>query len=123
MFCSGTTTKRFLQVIGNVCSYENTFPISHLWSRAPLIVEFDPANTEQVCKPNSVSRLVGMAIIHLVQPLPTGSSDLPGGRIPIYRDSGGQPFLTPPYLVLHREEFAWPRMSPRAPVRSYIKPP
>ena len=32
--------------------------------------------------------------------------------------SGGQP-LTPPYLVLHREEFAWPRMSPRAPVRSY----
>jgi len=32
--------------------------------------------------------------------------------------SGGQP-LTPPYLVLHREEFAWPRMSPHAPVRSY----
>jgi len=27
--------------------------------------------------------------------------------------------LTPPYLVLHREEFAWPRMSPHAPVRSY----
>jgi len=24
-----------------------------------------------------------------------------------------------PYLVLHREEFAWPRMSPHAPVRSY----
>jgi hypothetical protein len=36
--------------------------------------------------------------------------------------SGGQPWLTPPYLVLHREEFAWPRLSPRAPVRSYIKP-
>jgi len=30
--------------------------------------------------------------------------------------------LTPPYLVLHREEFAWPRMLPRTPVRSYIKP-
>jgi len=30
--------------------------------------------------------------------------------------------LTPPYLVLHREEFAWPHMSPCAPVRSYIKP-
>jgi len=29
--------------------------------------------------------------------------------------------LTPPYLVLHCEEFAWPRkVSPRAPVRSYI---
>jgi len=26
----------------------------------------------------------------------------------------------PPYLVLHREEFAWPRVSPRAPVRSYF---
>ena len=38
------------------------------------------------------------------------------------RDLGGQPFLTPPYLVLHREEFAWPRMSPYAPVRSYFKP-
>ena len=36
--------------------------------------------------------------------------------------SGGQPCVTPPYLVLHCEEFAWPRMSPRAPVRSYIKP-
>src|SRR5438093_13555643 len=63
-----------------------------------------------------------MAIIHLGRPLPVGSSDLPGGRIPIARDLGGQPYLTPPYLVLHREEFAWPRMSPHAPVRSYIKP-
>src|SRR6266704_321638 len=35
---------------------------------------------------------------------------------------GGQPYLTPPYLVLHCEEFAWPRVSPRAPVRSYFKP-
>ena len=60
-----------------------------------------------------------MAIIHLVQPLPAGSSDLPGGRSEPKSASGGQPFLTPPYLVLHREEFAWPRMSPYAPVRSY----
>ena len=30
--------------------------------------------------------------------------------------------MTPPYLVLHCEEFAWPRVLPRAPVRSYIKP-
>jgi len=30
--------------------------------------------------------------------------------------------LTPPYLVLHCEEFAWPRVSPPAPVRSYFKP-
>jgi len=44
----------------------------------------------------SISRIlypdgVGPAIIHLDQPLPTGSSDLPGGRIPTKRDSGGQP--------------------------------
>jgi len=30
--------------------------------------------------------------------------------------------MTSPYLVLHCEEFAWPRVLPRAPVRSYIKP-
>jgi len=60
-----------------------------------------------------------VAIIHLAQPLPAGSSDLPGGRRRPKSASGGQPCLTPPYLVLHREEFAWPRMSPRAPVRSY----
>ena len=35
---------------------------------------------------------------------------------------GRAALVTPPYLVLHREEFAWPRVSPRAPVRSYIKP-
>jgi len=86
-----------------------------------------------VCKPNSVPQSqslrseisdpkIGVAIIHLAQSLPTGSSDLPGGRIPSNRDLGGQPLLTPPYLVLHCEEFAWPRVSPRAPVRSYIKP-
>ena len=75
----------------------------------------------------SVSRIlypdeIGMAIIHLGQSLPIGSSDLPGGRSPeIFdpRDIGRAALLTPPYLVLHCEEFAWPRMSPHAPVRSY----
>jgi len=45
--------------------------------------------------------------------LPNGSSDLPEGF-------GRAALLTPSYLVLHREEFAWPRMSPHAPVRSYF---
>lgn len=50
----------------------------------------NPAIAEQVYKPNSVPRLrsqIGdlksqseVAIIHLAQPLPAGSSDLPGGR-------------------------------------------
>jgi hypothetical protein len=75
----------------------------------------------------SISRIlypdcVGTAIIHLDQPLPVGSSDLPGGRIPTRSGIGRAALLTPPYLVLHCEEFAWPRMSPHAPVRSYIKP-
>jgi len=55
-----------------------------------------------------------VAIIPLAQPLPIGSSDLPGGF-------GRAALLTPPYLVLHREEFAWPRMLPSAPVRSYFR--
>jgi hypothetical protein len=62
-----------------------------------------------------------MAIIHLVQPLPVGSSDLPGGRSR-FPGIGRAALVTPPYLVLHREEFAWPHMSPCTPVRSYIKP-
>ena len=53
-----------------------------------------------------------MAIIPLAQSLPIGSSDLPGSF-------GRAALITLPYLVLHREEFAWPRMSPHAPVRSY----
>ena len=78
---------------------------------------------EQVYKPNSVSRFsIEMAIIHLVQLLPDGSSDLPGGRSPTSRDFGRAALLTPPYLILHCEEFAWPSVSPQAPVRSYFKP-
>src|ERR1044072_1166566 len=65
-------------------------------------VRFDPANAEQVCKPNSVLRLLEVAIIHLVQPLPTGSSDLPGGVANRSSLRAGSPFLTPPYLVLQR---------------------
>src|SRR5215210_7098318 len=38
------------------------------------------------------------------------------------RAFGRAALCPPPYLVLHREEFTWPRLSPDAPVRSYIKP-
>jgi hypothetical protein len=80
-------------VVGNVGAYENAFAISHL-SRLFLAVGSDkinPAIAEQVCKPNSVLRLIEVAIIHLVQPLPAGSSDLPGGRSGPKSTSGGQP--------------------------------
>ena len=54
-----------------------------------------------------------MAIIHLAQLLPVGSSDLPGGRSSLNSDRNRKRFgraalLTPPYLILHCEEFAWP---------------
>lgn len=65
-----------------------------------------PRNEEQVYKPNSVPRVksdslnlvergrleIGVAIIHLVQLLPVGSSDLPGGRSESKSASGGQPY-------------------------------
>src|SRR3954469_3477461 len=38
------------------------------------------------------------------------------------RAFGRAALCPPPYLVLHREEFTWPRLSPDAPVRSYFKP-
>ena len=108
-------------------------PVSHWDFQFPT----KAMQVEQVCKPNSVLQPVAeVAIIHLAQPLPAGSSDLPGGRsssktcksaiqdlkseIPKLLWAGSP--VTPPYLVLHCEEFAWPRVSPRAPVRSYIKP-
>jgi len=79
-----------------------------------------------------------VAIIHLAQPLPVGSSDLPGGRSSFWdliaeisnlrseisdlNCFGRAALLTPPYLILHCEEFAWPHVSPHTPVRSYFKP-
>ena len=81
MFGGSAPAQRFLEMIGNVRTNKNTFAISHL--NSPLLAlggENYPAISEQVYKPNSVLRLLEVAIIHLVQPLPAGSSDLPGGR-------------------------------------------
>src|SRR3982751_3524707 len=54
MFGCGTAAKRLLQMVGNICSDENTFPIGHLVGT--LLCFFHPAITEQVYKPNSVFR-------------------------------------------------------------------
>jgi hypothetical protein len=83
MFGGRTTTKRLFQVVGNVCSDENAFPISHLLSRAPLVcrictLQFPNRSVSRILYPDCVR----MAIIHLGPPLPMGSSDLPGGRCP-----------------------------------------
>ena len=93
MLSGRAATKRFLEVVWNVCAYKNAFAISHLSVASLLSVENILAITEQVCKPNSVLRFqTEVAIIHLVQPLPAGSSDLPGGRSGSKSASGGQPF-------------------------------
>jgi len=63
-----------------------------------------------------------MAIIHLVQLLPDWIKRSTRRSYPDESGFGRAALLTPPYLILHCEEFAWPRMSPHAPVRSYFKP-
>jgi len=56
------------------------------------------------------------AVIHLGRALPHGSSSLPGNAACRHRTGRSIAF---PYLALHREEFAWPRLLPDAPVGSY----
>ena len=121
MFSGSTTTQRFFQVVGNICSDKNAFAVSHLLTRAPLL-DINPALQNR-----SISRILypdfcrdgdHSSRLAVADPLkrPTRRS---------YPDESGfgrAALVTPPYLVLHCEEFAWPRMSPHAPVRSYIKP-
>ena len=81
MFGGSTAAKRFLQMIRNISADEDPFAISHL-----NVTLTKPLSgfTLQI-RNRSISRILsseyfGVAIIHLVQPLPAGSSDLPGGR-------------------------------------------
>ena len=65
---------------------------------------------EKACKPNFVSARRRTAIIHLGRLLPNGSSDLPGNCGRPMPDTGrAARYNAFPYLVLHREEFAWPQ--------------
>ena len=82
------------------------------------------SKVEQVCKPNSVSRCfrIVMAIIHLVQLLPDWIKRSTRRSYPDESEFGRAALLTPPYLILHCEEFAWPHVSPHTPVRPYFKP-
>ena len=63
-----------------------------------------------------------MAIIHLAQLLPDWIKRSTRRSYPEISGFGRAALLTPPYLILHCEEFAWPHVSPHAPVRSYFKP-
>ena len=93
MFGGSTAAKRFLQMIRNISADEDPFAISHL-----NVTLTKPLSgfTLQI-RNRSVSRILsseyfGVAIIHLVQPLPAGSSDLPGGRSEPKFALGGQPY-------------------------------
>ena len=74
---------------------------------------------EQTRKPNFVTAVMAAAIIHLGRPLPDGSSDLPGNAAGVSRLRAGCSKAFP-YLVLHHEEFTWPRLLPDTPVSSYL---
>jgi len=63
----------------------------------------------------AVSRVLSRAIIHLGQPSPTASSDLPGSPL----GTGGADLLLLPYLVLLQAGFAVPRAVASRAVRSY----
>lgn len=110
----GTAPKRFLEFVRNVCPDENSFPVCHRYFRFSGRLKRPLGGT--ACKPNSVSSL-RMTAIHLGRRSPVGSSNLPGNvRLSALR--AGRP-KTFPYLVLHREEFAWPYLLPDMPVGSY----
>ena len=81
MFGCSTALQRFLEVVRNVCTDKNSFAISHLTSPSLALSGFKTLQSWN----RSVSRILyfdqlEVAIIHLAQPLPVGSSDLPGGR-------------------------------------------
>jgi len=61
-----------------------------------------------------------LTIIHLGRTLPSDSSDLPENTddVSIVHRAGSP--LAFSYLVLHHEEFTWPRMFPCTPVSSYL---
>ena len=91
MFGGRTTTKRFLQVIGNVCSNENTFSISHLWSSAPLL----SMSTLQLVN-RSVSRILYPDVYrdgdHSSRPVVANGLKRPTRRsFPISQDWAGRP--------------------------------
>lgn len=110
----GTAPKRFLEFVRNVRPDENSFPVCHRFFRFSGRLKRPIGGT--ACKPNSVSSL-RMTAIHLGRRSPVGSSNLPGNvRLSALR--AGRP-KTFPYLVLHREEFAWPYLLPDMPVGSY----
>src|SRR4030095_1231405 len=87
------------------------FSCSAKWNRSVSRILYSDLKSE-----------IGMAIIHLVQLLPDWIKRSTRRSYPDESEFGRAALLTPPYLILHCEEFAWPRMSPHAPVRSYFKP-
>jgi len=79
-----------------------------------------PIAMEQACKPNFVNRLDDGGN-HSSRPSVTERLKRPTRkRCRLSPSLGGPPKIAFPYLVLHHEEFTWPRLSPNAPVSSYL---
>ena len=78
----------------------------------------DTKGVSPACRPGSVPRLRGAAVIHLGLPLPTASCGLPAsiGRAALER-SRREPLV--PLLTLLRVGFTEPPQSPAALVVSY----
>jgi hypothetical protein len=95
------------------------FRFAIAWGSSPKLFQVGNA-ARRVYKPNFVTAQSAATIIHLGQWLPKGSSDLPGNADGRGRRSDGRSELTFPYLVLHREEFTWPSLSPDLPVSFYL---
>lgn len=71
---------------------------------------------KRVDKPNSVTAYRSGG--HSSGPCVTAWLEQPTRKRRLLRHRTGRPIAFP-YLALHREEFAWPRLLPTAPVGSY----
>ena len=92
------------------------FSCSAKWNRSVSRILYSDLKFE------NLKSEIGVAIIHLVQLLPDWIKRSTRRSYPDESGFGRAALLTPPYLILHCEEFAWPHVSPHTPVRSYIKP-
>jgi hypothetical protein len=113
--------ERFLQFVRHIGADENTLSICHIFmSISRGKIAWAPLAVGSARKPNFVSAVRRMAIIHLGRPLPNGSSGLPENVVGLHRTRNRAGSFSFPYLALHREEFTWPRVLPPAPVSSYL---
>ena len=86
MLSRGASPKRFLQFVRHVGADENTLSICHIFmSISRGKIAWAPSAVGSARKPNFVSAVQAVAIIHLGRPLPNGSSGLPENDVGLHR--------------------------------------